>query len=254
MKSRTKDLITLTAIDVQSNQPEIAISMTSGLHTLKAITINQNIWETIGFLACELVTAPAPIRDQIIRGPVDLKPIFRFDIDSDLRLKMAHQYEEMGDCDLTRMNEDIINGFDEVNGNNAVSQSIGIANLAVGLSTGRLSLDDEQKPSQAILDLVQFMFYQDAWDPAGQGVRVFEGKTSSDEDIEFNVVHAVGNIYMEGKIGKLGIRVFKNQNIQAYIGWGTDYPDRPEVFQLAVPQVFEQRLHDMVEISANSPA
>lgn len=250
MISKSKSLITLTDINVQSNQPEIAISMTSGLHTLKAVTVGQNLWETIGFLACELTMAEPAIRDRVVNRPEELVPYFRFDIDSDLRMKMAGQYSELGDCDLVRMNENLINGFDKVNGNNAVSQSVGVANLVVGISSGKFSLEDEPKKQtkDPIAKLVGVLFDNKAWDVDSQGIEVIEGKLSElGEDIDFNTCSAVGNVFVEGRIGKLGIRIFKANNIQVYIGWGTEFPDRPEVFQIYDRDKLTQRLYDAVD-------
>lgn len=227
MKSRTKDLITLTDLDVQSNQPEIAISMTSGLHTLKATTVNQNVWETIGFLACELTMAPPEIRDLIVKGPADLKRFFRFDIDSDLQLKMAGQYSELGDCDLTHMNENIINGFDKVNGNNAVSHSVGIANLAVGISKGEFNLEDEQSSPTWISRLNDIVYAEMALDPDKQGVIFIAERLNDNVKVELNIVHAVGNVFVNGTIGEVEIRVFKSNVIQLFVNVGTGFTPGP---------------------------
>lgn len=233
MTPRTKELITLTDIDVRSNRPEIAITMSGGLHALKGITVHQNIWETIGFLACELTTAPPVIRDISFKGPADLRKFFRFDIDSDLALKMAAQYHELGDCDLTRMNEDIINGFDEVNGNNTVSQSVGCSNLAVGISTGKIDLTDKEPEMDWADKLANIIFAGDAYDPEQQGVNFVHEDLDDNKEVDLNVVQAVGNVFVTGVIGDVNIRIYKSHVVQVLIGTDKGFGEYPtQIFSI----------------------
>lgn len=239
MISKTKELITLTDINVQSDRPEIAITMSAGLHTLKAITVHQNIWETIGFLACELTTAPPIIRDISVKGPADLTAFFRFDIDSDLALKMAVQYHELGDCDFTRMNEDIINGLDKVNGNNMVSQSVGCSNLAVGISTGKFNLTDKEPEMDWADKLANIIFAGDPYDPEQQGVNFVHEDLDDNKEVDLNVVQAVGNVFVTGLIGKVNIRIYKSNVVQVFIGTDEGFTKHPtKLFSIDNKQSF----------------
>lgn len=254
MISKSKVLITLTALFI--DEYGIHYSVTDDQATLKGISSVPGHLESGFFTVVKELIQGNPTYQ---KSPYDFlsddwaENMVRFAIDPELISSMINEYQENAEgADIVKLNEYFINLFDKVNCNNTVSDAVGIAHLVKGIQSGKLQIWDESNP---ITKLVDVMLKRDAWNVDNQGVKIIEGKlTEFGEDIEFNVCSAVGNSFVEGKIGKLGVRIFKAQNVQVYIGWGTFFPKLPEVFQVTEEEKIIQRLYDAVEISANTPA
>lgn len=254
MISKPKILITLTDLRIVNNT--VNFSVTDGQATLNGVNSKELHLEN-DFLAVvkELIQGNPTYQKGYVnftQGDWPERSV-RFAIDSELVGVMINTYRENAEgAEIVKLNEYFINLFDKVNGNTAVSRSVGIANLVKSIQADEVDLIELDNP---IVQLMNILFKRDAWDHNNQGANVIEGKLTEDgEDIEFNTVSAVGNVYVEGKIGKMGIRIFKSQNVQVYIGWDTNYPKCPEVFQVYEEEKLTQRLYDAVEISLNSPA
>lgn len=253
MSTKSKVLITLTSLTLDNGT--IRFSVTDGQATVHGTTGHLRLENDFLAVVKELIQGNPTYKKEDINFAVGDWPerSIRFAIDSDLVNAMVERHQENSDVmSISKLDEHFINLFDNVNGNKAASDSVGIAQLVKGIQTGEFQICEDTNP---ITDLVEVMLKHDAWDVNNQGVKVIEGKvTEFGEDIEFTICSAVGNCFVEGRIGKLGVRIFKAQNVQVYIGWGKDFPARPEVFQVYQEEAILQRLYDAVEISANSPA
>lgn len=203
----------------------ISFSLTNGETTLKGATSSKkNLVLDIAYLAWELTNGSHTAKDLLAANPREnMKRYFRFGIDEEITHMLALHYKQNGEDAFIKTAEDIINLFDEVNGNTAVSKAIGIANLVQALQSEQSEVDTNPIPA-----LIHTLYDLDPWNPENQGVTVLEG---TDKDtgtkLEFTVVYAIGNAFVEGKIGSHSVRIFKEQNVQIYYG----NQDHPYIFR-----------------------
>jgi len=244
-----KEIIVLTDVGVDDSSI-IEITLSHKNNTLMTKMAYPDAKNVIISMTRELLTADPTIDPNLDFSLSETHTHFNYEVSHSFMKNNAKTYLEGKDSHKFMILTLIVFILDKHNQNVKVSEGIKML-----ITDMELKQKDETEVLNPIIGLMNILFEQDIWNVGHQGVRILEGsEVEFGEAIEFTTCFAVGNVFVEGKIGKLGIRIFKTQIIQAYIGWGTEYPDRPEIFQNYDRDKFYERLIDMVEISANSPA
>lgn len=216
-----KTLITLTHL--YASEGHISFALTDGITTLRGNTFSKkNLSLDIAYLAWELTNGEHVAKDLLAANPREnMKRYFRFAIDKEVAEALAVHYKQNGEDTLIKVAEDVINLFDSVNGNNAVSQAMGIANLVRSIQDGDVILAE----ADWINKLTTIIFETKAWDVEHQGVKLIQETLDDGTKIDLNVVQAVGNVFVSGSIGKVHVRIFKAQVINIYTSWDDTFQD-----------------------------
>lgn len=241
-----KTLITLTHL--YASEGHISFGITDGTTTLRGNTSSKNnLSLDIAYLAWELTNGEHAAKDLLAANPREnMKRYFRFAIDKEVVGALTLHFKQNGEDLVIKVAEDIINLFDSVNGNNAVSQAMGIANLVRAIQDGDVVLAEPDWVNK----LTDIIFETKAWDPAHQGVNFIQETLDNGTKIELNVVQAVGNVFVSGSIGKVHIRIFKAQVINIYTSWDDTFQDDVvSTFQLYNRTEFIAGITGLVEVS-----
>lgn len=235
MISKPKTLITLTVLNPLSDT-NVQFAVTDGNATLNGASgigpyLENNFLSTVQELLQGHPANPAAPADFLYGNWPER--LVKFAIDPELIKEMVARYQENGnDSSITKLDEWVINFFDKVNGNNAVSQAVGIAHLVKSFQES----DSEQGSAEPEMNwsdkLTNLIYDGNAWDPDQQGVCFVIEELDNDVEIDLNVVRAVGNVFVSGSIGKVNVRIFKSQFINVYTSWDDQFNDRSTNFQL----------------------
>jgi hypothetical protein len=228
MISKPKILITLTVLRIVDGIG-IHYSVTDGQATLQGTSSTFERLEN-DFLAVvkELIQGnPTYQKDYVnfTQGDWPERSV-RFAIDSELVSVMINTYRENAEgADIVKLNEYFINLFDKVNGNTAVSCSVGIANLVKSIQAGEVDLGDTSIEETWLDKLTKAIFDTDPLDPEQQGLSFIQVTLKDNVKIDLHIVHAVGNVFVSGSIGTIGIRIYKTNVIQLFINLGAGFTD-----------------------------
>lgn len=176
--------------------------------------------------------------------------LVKFAIDPELVSSMISEYQENAEgAEIVKLSEYFINLFDKVNGNTAVSRSVGIAHLVKSFQDSPTEQDSPEPEMNWSDKLANIIYDGNAWDPEQQGVCFITEELDNGVEIDLNVVRAVGNVFITGVIGKVNVRIFKSQFINAYTSWDTQFTERSINFQLHDRNDFVDFIKGLTEVT-----
>lgn len=244
MNNQAKTLITLTDLLV-NEEGKIQFSITDG-HTQFTGTSSSvdTLIGDIGHLAAEFNAAT--LRMGLIGNiaPIEaMKRYYKVAIDLELARIMQKQFEALGDHPLIAIYEFVINAFDSVNGNRGVSTAVGIAGLVNHLQAQ--PTEEEIRPVFNRLDKI--LFHTNPTDPESNNTQLIE---STDPEtgtvVALRTTHALGNVFAEGTIGKVKVRILKREGISLFVTLTDEFPPQSSNFPLSSRKAFFDVLQMLV--------
>lgn len=251
MISKPKILITLTDLRWITDD-NVRFSVTDGQATLTGTGKLGTVETTFFGIVGDLIKGNPTYQQGYVDFTKQDWPVrsVRLAIDSELINSMISNYHTHGDNSaVTKLDEGFINLFDKINGNTAVSSSVGIAHLVKSFQDSAAEQDSVEPEMNWSDKLANIIYDGNAWDPEQQGVVFIQEVLENDIKIDLNVVRAVGNVFVSGSIGKVNVRIFKSQFINAYTSWDTQFTERSINFQLHDRNDFVDFIKGLTEVT-----
>jgi len=230
MINQAKILITLTALQV-TEEGKIQFSITDGITQYTGTTASvDTIIGDIGHLATEFNSATLQLGLIGNMAPIEaMKRYYKVAIDLDLAMDMQRRFKDEPGHPVIPIIEYVVNSFDTINGNRAVSTSVGLAGVVN-------ALQDEAKANtiRPVFDRLDKILYQThPMDFKANCTQLIESiDTDTGVEVAMTVTHALGNVFAEGTIGKIKVRILKRESLSLYVAVGEEFAPAPNAFSL----------------------
>lgn len=204
----TKKITNIVIVGIKPvHEDRMVIKLSDGVTVVQGSTTPANIFPTIKSLVAVLVAEDWKVAGQINRMDRD---------DFIKKFHLINEVESVG-YDGTEPPR-VLKELDIVlkSLSDREDKKEGIENLATAMV--QESIEDDNLLS----NLIKEMYNRDiAWKPESQGYSKVTGKAWGAE-FELRCTHAVGNWYVEGWVGVMNIRIFKNHSgVQIYLTTGS---------------------------------
>lgn len=247
MINQAKILITLTDLQV-TEEGKIQFSITDGITQYSGTTASvDTIISDIGHLANEFNSRTLQLSLIGNMAPIEaMKRYYKVAIDLDYAMEIQRRFKENPDHPVLPIVEYVVNAFDVINGNRAVSTAVGIAGLVNCLQAE--AKEDAIRPAFDRLDHI--LYNTEPMNPAANCTQLIESIDSeTGVEVVLTVTHALGNVFAEGKIGKVKVRILKREMLSLYIAVGNEFASVPHNFPLDNRKEFFGSLDQIVVAS-----